>query len=243
MTEGKPDIRIGTSGWHYGHWAGLFYPEQLPKSKWFAYYAGHFDTVEINNTFYQLPKPVSLKNWYAQAPVDFVYSVKANRFITHIRKLKEPSEAVGRFFERVGILKEKLGVVLYQLPPSLHKDLGRLEAFINILPKDVPCAFEFRHKSWFSNDTFALLETYGAAFCIHDLGGIDCPAVVTGKIIYIRFHGAAGRYQGSYSQAQLKNWARWIKDHTAGIEKVYVYFNNDFEAKAVANAKALKSQF
>jgi len=243
MSKGKPDIRIGTSGWYYGHWAGLFYPEGLPKSKWFGYYVRHFDTVEINNTFYQLPKLISVKKWYSQAPRDFVYSVKASRFITHIKKLQEPSDAVGRFFERVGILKEKLGVVLYQLPPSLHKDLGRLEAFINILPKDVPSVFEFRHKSWFSKDTFGLLDRSGAGLCIHDLGGIDCPRVISGKIIYIRFHGTTGKYQGSYSRSQLENWARWLKDHTAGIEKVYVYFNNDLEAKAVANAKTLRAQF
>ena len=123
-------LRIGTSGWHYKHWAGLFYPAKLPKSKWFEYYAKDFDTVEINNTFYQLPKEASLKRWHRQAPKHFIYSVKANRYITHIKRLKDTSQELERFFERVGILAEKLGPVLYQLPPNLHKDLDLLKTFI-----------------------------------------------------------------------------------------------------------------
>ena len=158
MSQAKCDIRIGTSGWHYGHWAGPFYPADLPKDKWLEYYAQHFDTVEINNTFYHLPKEQSLKRWHKLAPKDFIYSVKANRYITHIKRLKDSQEVLDRFFGRVRLLKKKLGPVLYQLPPGLHKDLGRLESFIKLLPKQRPSVFEFRHESWYCEDTFELLR-------------------------------------------------------------------------------------
>jgi len=120
MGKSNCDIRIGTSGWHYNHWTGLFYPAKLPKSKWFEHYAKNFDTVEINNTFYQLPKQETFKNWHEQASKNFLYTVKANRYITHIKRLKDPSESLERFFERVDVLKENLGPILYQLPPNFH---------------------------------------------------------------------------------------------------------------------------
>ena len=242
MSKTKCDIRIGTSGWHYDHWKELFYPPDLPKNKWFEHYARHFDTVEINNTFYQLPKEVSLKRWHEQAPKNFLYSVKANRYITHIKRLKDTSEALERFFERIGLLKSRLGPILYQLPPSLHKDLDLLETFIKLLPRKQSSVFEFRHKSWFSEDTFNLLDKFGVGFCIHDMPGIISPRVVTGSIIYIRFHGSTGRYQGNYSKTALKNWAKWIKEHIQKVHGVYAYFNNDYNAYAVGNAKELREQ-
>jgi len=243
MTKSKCDIRIGTSGWHYNHWKELFYPAGLPKSKWFEHYAQHFDTVEINNTFYQLPKEVSLKRWHEQAPKNFLYSVKANRYITHIKRLKDTSEAIERFFDRIGILKSRLGPILYQLPPSLHKDLDLLESFIKLLPKKLSAVFEFRHESWFSEDTFNLLNQFGAGFCVHDLSGKETPRVVTADIIYVRFHGPTGKYEGNYSKPALKNWAQWIRDNRTGISSVFAYFNNDIGAYAINNAKTLKQQF
>ena len=243
MTKAKCDIRIGTSGWHYAHWEGLFYPDKLPKSKWFEHYAQHFDTVEINNTFYQLPKLETFKNWHKQAPKDFLYTVKANRFITHIKRLKDPQETLERFFERVSILKENLGPILYQLPPSLHKDLDLLESFLKCLPKRRLSVFEFRHKSWFSDDTYELLNKFNVGFCTHDMPGIEVPRVVTADIIYVRFHGPTGRYQGDYSKSALQSWAQWITDHVKGKKAVFAYFNNDIHAYAVYNAKTLKQQF
>ncbi len=234
------DMRIGTSGWHYNHWVGPFYPDKLPKSRWFEYYAQNFDTVEINNTFYQLPKDSSFEKWYAQAPEGFVYTVKANRYITHIKRIKDVSDELQRFFARVVILKEKLGPILYQLPPSMQQDLERLKNFIKLLPKNREGVFEFRHKSWFSEDTFRLLNKFGLGFCVHDLAGICSPRVITGEIIYVRFHGPTGKYQGNYSKAALKDWAQWIKQHNKEARSVYVYFNNDIGANAVRNAKTLK---
>jgi len=240
MSRTGCDIRIGTSGWHYNHWKELFYPAGLPKSKWFEYYAQHFDTVEINNTFYQLPKVVSLKRWYEQAPKNFLYSIKANRYITHIKRLKDTTEELRRFFDRVRLLKAKLGPILYQLPPSMHRDLDLLEGFIRSLPRKLPAVFEFRHDSWFCEDTFKLLNEFNVGFCVHDLSGKETPRVVTADIIYVRFHGPTGRYSGNYSGSMLQNWARWLKDRTKGIRSIYAYFNNDIEGHAVRNAEQLR---
>ena len=242
MGKAACDIRVGTSGWHYGHWKKRFYPEDLPKSKWFEFYAEDFDTVEINNTFYQLPKEISVKRWREQAPKNFIYTVKANRYITHIKKLKDTAEEVERFFERAHLLKEKLGPILYQLPPSMHKDLERLEAFIKLLPKKSPAVFEFRHESWYTQDTCALLNSHNAAFCTHDLPGKASPRIFTGNLIYVRFHGTTGRYAGNYSKPALTEWADWIKDNLKGIRAVYAYFNNDYNAYAINNAKMFRQQ-
>jgi len=240
MSKGKCDIRIGTSGWYYNHWTELFYPAELPKSKWFEYYAGYFDTVEINNTFYHQPKQESIKRWQRLAPEHFIYSVKANRYITHIKRLKDSAEPLDRFFEGVGLLKRKLGPILYQLPPSMHKDLDVLETFIKLLPKKRLAVFEFRHKSWFSEDTYKLLDKLGIGFCVHDMPGIVSPRIVTGDIIYIRFHGSTGRYEGNYSKSALQNWAKWLKENTKQVQSIFAYFNNDIHANAISNAKTLK---
>ncbi len=243
MGKAKCKIRIGTSGWHYADWPGRFYPEKLPKSKWFEHYAKEFDTVEINNTFYQLPKETTFQNWHKQAPRNFLFTVKANRFITHIKRLKEPQEPLDRFFKGALLLKENLGPVLYQLPPSFHKDPGRLESFLKVLPKGKIAVFEFRHESWFSDDTYNLLDDFNAAFCIHDMPGMKVPRVVTSDIIYVRFHGPTGKYQGNYSKSTLQDWANWIKDNIKDKKAVYAYFNNDYNAYAIYNAKTLKEQF
>jgi uncharacterized protein YecE (DUF72 family) len=237
------DIRIGTSGWHYDHWKQLFYPSKLPKSKWFEYYSKHFDTVEINNTFYQLPKQETFKNWRTQAPKNFLYTVKANRYITHIKRLKRPEEPLKNFLERARLLKEHHGPVLYQLPPNFHRDLDRMKNFLQVLPKKMTAIFEFRHESWFSEDTYRLLNEFNAAFCIHDLVDVPTPRVITGDVIYIRFHGPTDKYAGNYSKSALKNWAKWIKDNIKGKKAVFAYFNNDYNAYAIRNAKTLKEQF
>lgn len=240
MAKAKCDIRIGTSGWYYDHWKKRFYPEHLPKSKWFPYYADHFDTVEINNTFYHLPKAQTLKNWHAQAPNNFLYTVKANRYITHIKRLKDTKDEVARFFERVNLLKDHLGPILYQLPPSLHKDLDLLAAFIKLLPKKRLAVFEFRHKTWYTDDTFELLDKSNAAFCIHDLDHLATPRTITAETIYIRFHGTTGKYSGNYSGKILADWAKWIKSQLPQVTAAYAYFNNDISAHAIKNAATLK---
>ena len=242
MNKAKCDIRIGTSGWYYEHWKELFYPPGLPKNKWFEHYAQHFDTVEINNTFYHLPKETSLQRWHKQAPKNFLYALKANRYITHIKRLKDTSEEVERFFDRINLLKSRLGPVLYQLPPSLRKDLDLLASFIKLLPRRRIAVFEFRHESWFSGDTFKLLNQFGAGFCVHDLVGKETPRVVTADIIYVRFHGPTGKYEGNYSKSALRNWADWIKDNCTEAHSIFAYFNNDIGGHAIGNAKTLRGQ-
>ncbi len=242
MSKRRCEIRIGTSGWHYADWEGRFYPEKLPRSKWLEHYAKDFDTVEINNTFYQQPKEQTYQNWHKQAPKDFLYTVKANRYITHIKRMREPKEPLERFFKGVLLLKEHLGPILYQLPPGLHKDPGRLESFLKVLPTKLTAVFEFRHKSWFSEETYKLLKEFNAGFCIHDMPGMKVPRVITSDVIYVRFHGPTGRYQGNYSKPALREWAKWIGENTKGKKAVFCYFNNDYNAYAVYNAKTLKEQ-
>ena len=242
MSKVHCDIRVGTSGWHYDDWRGPFYPEKLPKTKWFEHYARHFDTVEINNTFYQLPKEQTFKNWHNQAPDNFLFTVKANRYITHIKRLKDAEEPLERFLGRASLLKDNLGPILYQLPPSLHKNLDRLGTFIQLLPRDRTAVFEFRHESWFSEDVYELLREFSAALCIHDMPGVATPRMVTSDVIYIRFHGSTGKYEGDYPESTLRDWAGWLKKHIKGIRSVYAYFNNDIHGYAVRNAKTLRDQ-
>jgi uncharacterized protein YecE (DUF72 family) len=243
MSKADCDIRIGTSGWYYDHWKQRFYPADLPKSKWFEYYAQYFDTVEINNTFYHLPKEQTLQRWHNIAPKNFLYAVKAHRYITHIKRLKDSAEPLERFFERVGLLKSRLGPILYQLSPNLQKNFDLLEAFIKLLPRRKTAVFEFRHKSWYSEDTYNLLDKSGAGFCIHDMPGKESPRIVTGEVIYIRFHGTTDRYSGSYPKSQLQNWANWLKNHSKKVRAIYIYFNNDAQGHAIKNAKQLREEF
>lgn len=242
MGKAACDIRIGTSGWHYDHWVGPFYPADLPKNKWFEYYAQYFNTVEINNTFYHQPKQQTFKNWREQAPKNFLFTVKANRFITHIKRLKDVQEPLGRFFDGVQLLKSNLGPILYQLPPSLQKNLDQLRAFLQILPEGKIAVFEFRHESWYCEDTYKLLDKFNVGFCTHDLIGKESPRILTGDIAYVRFHGTQGRYSSSYTQAQLRDWAKWLKEQTNKVHNIYAYFNNDVAGHAISNAKTLKEQ-
>jgi len=241
MSKSRCQFRIGTSGWYYQHWLKRFYPADLPKTRWFEHYAQHFDTVEINNTFYHLPKLQTIQNWHRRAPDNFLYAVKANRYITHIKKLKDTADELQRFFDAIDLLKENLGPILYQLPPSLHKDLELLQSFLRMLPKHLPAVFEFRHKSWYDTDTAQLLEKHNAAFCIHDMPGKKSPRTVTSDIIYVRFHGSTGRYSGSYSDAELAEWADWLKAHSPHTRTIYAYFNNDVGGHAIHNATQLKN--
>ena len=232
-------IFIGTSGWNYNHWRGLFYPEELSTKEWFDFYCKKFDTVEINNTFYNLPDANVFKNWKKQAPTDFIYAVKANRYITHMKKLKEPEDALKRFFSRVKYLEGNLGPILYQLPPYWKCNIERLEIFLKKLPKDKIHVFEFRDDSWHKKEVFEILDSYNASFCIHDMPYVRCPEIVTGKVAYLRFHGTTGIYQGSYPVKILQKWADWISTQ-AKSKDVYVYFNNDQEAHAIYDAMKLK---
>lgn len=231
---------IGTSGWHYDDWRGIFYPEELPKSQWLQFYSGRFPTVELNYTFYRLPSEKAIANWYDMAPCDFVFAVKASRFITHVKKLNDTGEALANFITRLGILKEKLGPVLYQLPPGMHRDDSRLTDFLKGLPTGYRHVIEFRHESWLTEDTFQILRRYNVALCVFDMPGLSCPLTATADFAYIRFHGRDSLYSSCYTDSELANWAGRIADLSADLESVHVYFNNDVAGYALANAATIR---
>lgn len=234
-------IRIGCSGWNYKHWRERFYPKSVPVSRWFAFYAETFDTVEINNSFYMLPKAETFDKWRDQAPPGFRYAMKANRFLTQAKKLKdceEPLERMMPLFRRLG---DTLGPILYQLPPRLKLNLERLESFLQLVPKDVTNVFEFREKSWYVPETLALLERYGASFCVHDMPDSASDRWATGPVAYLRFHGGEGRYWGRYSDEGLLSWTDWIVEQAKAGRQVWAYFNNDIDAHAIHDAQTLKS--
>jgi uncharacterized protein YecE (DUF72 family) len=234
-------VFIGTSGWHYKQWLGLFYPEKFPTNQMLEFYARHFDTVELNNSFYHLPLPLSFDKWRDSTPRNFVFAVKGSRFITHMKKLKDPESSSEKFFHVVERLEEKLGPILFQLPPHWKINLERLEEFLRSLPSVHRYAFEFRDESWLLNDTFELLKRFNAAFCIHDLASMRRPLEITADFTYIRFHGPGeAKYQGSYSKRELKEWADRIGGWRRQLKGIHVYFNNDIGGHAVWNAKTLK---
>ena len=234
-------VRIGCSGWNYKHWRGRFYPEKLPAKRWFEHYSGTFDTVEINNSFYMLPKAETFRKWRDQAPPGFCYAVKANRFLTQAKKLKDCEEPLGRMMPPTRELGHALGPILYQLPPRLKLNLERLESFLALVPKDVTNVFEFRDKSWYVDEVFALLDRHGASFCAHDMPGSASPRLAVGPIAYLRFHGGEGKYWGRYSDEGLLGWTDWIGAEARAGRPVWAYFNNDIEAHAIHDALTLRA--
>jgi len=231
---------IGTSGWSYDDWTGPFYPPPLPASDHLAFYARHFQTVEINATFYRLPEPATVSHWNEETPAKFRFAAKASRFITHMKKLKNPEASLSPFFRAVGGLVEKCGPILFQLPPHWHVNPDRLTDFLQALPAGYRYAFEFRDRSWFDGKVFAALADHGAALCIHDLAGFQSPVETTADFVYLRFHGPDGPYRGQYGKAGLRGWAERIVRWNAQGRDAYCYFNNDEKAYAVADALALK---
>jgi uncharacterized protein YecE (DUF72 family) len=234
------EIRIGTSGWHYKHWVGRFYPHRWPASKMLAYYQERFDTVEINNSFYRLPVETALAAWRQSTPDDFLFAVKGSRFLTHMKKLKDPAPGIEKFFLRVELLREKLGPVLFQLPPNFGMNLERLDSFISALPQGHRYAFEFRDSSWNTAEVYQLLRKHNAAWCAFELAGYQSPVQITADIAYVRLHGPCGKYQGSYSEEALAGWARRIEKWRRELNAVYIYFDNDDSGFAAHNALRLK---
>jgi len=232
-------FRVGTSGWHYKHWRGRFYPLDLPPSRWLSYYSARFPSVEINNTFYRLPQPSTFVSWRQEAPPGFVFAIKASRGITHYRKLAGAEQPLETFLARARLLGSALGPVLYQLPPSLHRDDERLGRFLALLPTDLQYAIEFRHPSWFVEPIYALLRQHGVALCLVSMPDFTSPLVATAQFIYVRFHGTSGLYQGSYSDEELRRWAAELKLLCSSERHAFVYFNNDQNAYAVYNALTL----
>lgn len=219
--------------------------------RWFAHYATLFDTVEVNNTFYRLPEADTFAGWRAGAPPGFVFAIKASRFLTHLKRLREPEEPVVRLFEHARELGDRAGPFLYQLPGNFHRDLDRLAGLLAVLPRSlgevggVPKrhrlqhVIEFRHPSWYVDETYKLLESHGVAMCLHDKAGSAITTPVVGPFVYIRFHGPGGRYYGRYERGHLSRYAeRLIAMHDEGKD-VFAYFNNDPEGMAVFNAQEL----
>jgi uncharacterized protein YecE (DUF72 family) len=219
-------VRIGTSGWIYPHWRGRFYPPELRAREWFAFYARTFDTVEVNNSFYRLPSAETFEAWRAQAPPGFHYAVKASRFLTHYKHLKDPQEPLRTFFERAAHLGGTLGPVLYQLPPRWRVNLERLEHFLAALPAGYTHVVELRDETWITEAVFQLLERYRVAHCIHDYYTLRVPLRVTAPPVYVRFHGDVD-HAGDYPEARLKTWAKRIAEWQSEGLDVYAYFNND----------------
>jgi uncharacterized protein YecE (DUF72 family) len=234
-------VRIGTSGWHYKHWLGVFYPAGTRPSEMFQIYARHFDTVEINNSFYQLPSATTFDNWRESSPRNFCYAVKASRFITHMKKLKDPQSSSAKFFLVADRLHQKLGPILFQLPPRWKVNVERLDEFLRTLPGEHQYAVEVRDETWLIPEVFDVLRQHNVAFCIHDFADMKIPREITADFTYLRFHGpTSAKYWGSYSDRDLRAWADWIKQHRRGLTSIYAYFNNDPEGAAVRNALTLK---
>jgi uncharacterized protein YecE (DUF72 family) len=232
-------LYIGTSGWVYHHWRGIFYPEGLAQAKWLEFYNQHFTTVELNNSFYHLPSEKAFAAWRERSPEDFVYAVKVSRLITHLKKLRNVEGALENFLSRAKILGGKLGPLLYQLPPNMPRNDRVLEAFLQLLPPGLSHVFEFRHESWFDEEVFALLKEHNIGFCVYDMPDFTTPVVATADFAYIRFHGSGELYGSCYSDAELEVWPKRIAELGRGLTAVYIYFNNDAEAFAVSNAKTL----
>ncbi len=237
-----PALHIGTSGFYYDHWIGRCYPEGTSKRDLLPYYAGRFRTVEINSTFYHLPRKTSIEHWLEVTPEDFRFTLKAYRGITHYKKLKDAREELHAFLHLVKPLKPRLGVLLFQLPPQLKRDLKLLEDFLAELPEGYRCAFEFRHDSWIDDALFALLAGHNAGFCINDFGRHQTPWAVTAPFAYVRMHGPEGRYRGRYDDAAINALCKKITGIAEEGREVYCYFNNDTEGYAWENAQMLMAR-
>lgn len=233
-------IQVGTSGWHYPHWVDRFYPAELGSQDWLQYYARHFRCVEINNTFYRLPAMDSIEHWLAQTPKDFSFALKASRYITHMKKLRDCATALFEFLSLARHFGDRLAAILLQLPPHWHVNHDRLADFLRLLPDDLRFAMEFRDPSWHVEDTYRLLREYGVAFCQFDLAGFHSPPVVTAGLVYLRLHGPGEAYAGSYDEDELKRLAESLKAWDREGHDVHVFFDNDRDACAVSNALVLQ---
>jgi uncharacterized protein YecE (DUF72 family) len=244
--RGRARIKIGCSGWNYKHWRdGVFYPPRLPPRAWLDYYAKYFDTVEINNTFYRLPTVKAVEGWVEGSPPDFCFAVKMSRYVTHLKRLTDLAPSLGRFYERIEPLlrSPKMGPILWQLPPNFPRDDERLRDALAQLPKEQRHCFEFRHASWFVDETYECLREHGIALVIGDRPQVKAfqALELTAEWTFVRFHhGSRGR-RGNYSEAELEEWAQRFEDWAQRIE-IYGYFNNDWEGFAIRNGLWLKER-
>ncbi len=230
---------VGVSGWQYPDFSDRFYPKDLEKSEQLGYYASQFPTVEINNTFYKLPAEKTVKRWYDQVPDEFVFAIKASRFITHMKNLLEPEDTLPKFIKRISLFKQKIGPILFQLPPHWQVDLERLKNFLKFLKPDYRYTFELRNKSWLAEGVYFLLRENNIAFCIYDIDYRQSPIMVTADFVYIRLHGPGRAYNDPYDMDALGLWANRIEGWVGSGKDVYCYFDNTYHGYAWENAKAL----
>ncbi|MBA3291428.1 MAG: DUF72 domain-containing protein [Actinobacteria bacterium] len=235
-------VIIGTSGWHYRDWKQRFYPEAIPQREWLAFHADHFTTVESNNAFYRLPEGERFAVWARSTPADFIMAVKMSRYLTHIKRLRDPAEPVSRFLERAQHLGGKLGPVLLQLPPTLRADHDLLHDTLKRFPKNVRVAVEFRHTSWWSDATRSLLDKHGAALCLADRDSKPLtPLWCTAEWTYLRLHAGAATPAPCYGRSALATWTERLRTDFADVD-AYVYFNNDPGCCAVRDARWLAQE-
>jgi len=235
------NLQVGTSGWNYEHWRGVFYESSITQDEWLEYYSHRFPTVEINNSFYQLPQRRTLQKWKRTVDESFTFAVKASRYITHMKKLRESESAARKFIKRVDMLNGHVGPILFQLPPKWRCNAQRLEEFLESLPEDHRYAFEFRDHSWWCDEVYELLRLHHAAFCIFDLGGETSPTEVTVDYVYVRLHGPSEKpYQGRYGAQRLSGWAGAFSRWLAQGRDVYCYFDNDQHGYAAQDAMRLQ---
>jgi uncharacterized protein YecE (DUF72 family) len=240
------ELRIGCSGWNYDHWRrGVFYPPRCAARNWLRHYARHFDTVEVNATFYRLPRASAVARWVEESPDGFLFAVKASRYLTHVKRLKEVPENLAILLERLEplLLSPKLGPLLWQLPPTFRCDLDRLAAALEVLPRDLRHAFEFRHPSWFVPELPVLLREHGVALVIGDRPQVSDFQThdLTADFTFVRFHGGTHGADGNYSHRELGVWARRLEAWSRDAD-VYAYFNNDWQGYAIENALYLKER-
>lgn len=233
-------VYIGTSGYTYKSWNAAFYPRDVPKRLQLEYFATQFPTVEINATFYRLPTPNMVRGWAKRVPKEFTYALKGSRFITHMKKLANLGDGLDNYFVGIHPMKRKVGVILWQLPPMLRKDLPRLDSFLKQLrPYRHRHAVEFRHASWYDPETFALLRKHKVAHVALSTSNMPMNLTVTSDIVYIRFHGLEGGFAHDYTRAELEPWAKFCREQAGDGKTVYAYFNNDVNVRAPENAKML----
>jgi uncharacterized protein YecE (DUF72 family) len=236
-----PRQYIGTSGWSYAHWKGPFYPKGLADEAMLGFYLQRFQAVEINSSFYRLPAPAVLRAWHDAAPAGFRFAVKASRYITHMKKLKDCAAPLADLLARVSLLEDRIGPILFQLPPRWHFNAERLSAFLAMLSDEFRYTFEFRDHSWLNDEAYALLARRGTALCLYDLDGFLSPQILTTDFAYVRLHGPAGPYQGSYAKTALETWADRLAAWAAQGIEAHCYFDNDQGGAAAKNAQQLQA--
>jgi uncharacterized protein YecE (DUF72 family) len=233
-------LYIGTSGWSYKHWVGPFYPPKLPANQHLPFYLEHFNTVELNASFYRLPFENLITRWRTLAPEGFLYAVKGSKFITHTKRLRNIAEPLKMFYDRMAGLKEHFGPVLFQLPPTLQRDDGLLAEFLAQLDRRRRHTVEFRHESWNNPAVFDILCKFDVAYCILSSPRLSTVVEVTAPFAYVRFHGATQYYRYNYSEQELQDWGKQLRPVMGRVNELFVYFNNDEKAYAAHNAKRLR---